>query len=207
MNTTVSPELVSPEPELVTLTLLTTARHLSRDARLDALIATAIEHGTNLATAAGADRDQIAAALVGYDDQPDRVADTPTIHPGPCELGPVTPGNIIAGRCRVRAVCSCGTVLTAWTTTRLDGQFTEHQAIERPPADVLDRAPTKQDVRDWPDFYISGPGRAVASRTACPHDYRVTDSCPGCDYDQEQAANEPDPDHGLDIIRDRENGL
>jgi hypothetical protein len=54
-----------------------------------------------------------------------------------------------------------------------------------PPDEVLNRAPTVADVRRWPEHYISGPGRAVASKTHCPHRYYLTDSCPGCDADEE----------------------
>ncbi|MFC9874855.1 hypothetical protein [Nocardia salmonicida] len=60
----------APASELITLTLLTTARHLSRDARMNVLLDTAIEHGQQLAAAAGAAPDQIAAAVIGYDTAP-----------------------------------------------------------------------------------------------------------------------------------------
>lgn len=40
--------------------------------------------------------------------------------------------------------------------------------------------PTVEDVRTHPDYWIAGPGRLVAERTHCPHDYYLTDSCPCC---------------------------
>jgi hypothetical protein len=40
-------------------------------------------------------------------------------------------------------------------------------------------------IREFPEYYIAGPGRERASETNCRHDYRLTDSCPGCDLDQE----------------------
>jgi hypothetical protein len=55
-----------------------------------------------------------------------------------------------------------------------------------PPREVLDRAPTPRDVRAYPDYFILGAGEKVARTTQCSHGYYLTDSCPGCDRDQEQ---------------------
>jgi hypothetical protein len=60
--------------------------------------------------------------------------------------------------------------------------------------------PTHADVKAHPAYFISGPGRDIASSTQCAHGYYLTDSCPGCDYDDDQAA--PDPDlcaHGYSL--------
>lgn len=54
-----------------------------------------------------------------------------------------------------------------------------------PSADVLAKAPTAATVKAYPDYYIVGPGRKIADATLCSHGYRLTDSCPGCDYDQD----------------------
>lgn len=54
-----------------------------------------------------------------------------------------------------------------------------------PPASVLCRPPTVDDIRRWPDYFISGPGREVAGQTRCRHDYLLTSTCPGCDADYE----------------------
>jgi hypothetical protein len=54
-----------------------------------------------------------------------------------------------------------------------------------PPADILATTPTAQTVILFPDYYINGPGRAVASTTLCDHGCHLTDSCPGCDHDQD----------------------
>lgn len=50
-----------------------------------------------------------------------------------------------------------------------------------PPADVLSRPITRADVAQYPEYYILGAGREIASTTRCPHDYHLTDSCPCCD--------------------------
>lgn len=62
-------------------------------------------------------------------------------------------------------------------------------AIEsrRPPADVLAKQLTRQVVAEYPDWFLSGPGREQAERTQCAHGYNLTDSCPGCDADEEAA--------------------
>ena len=53
------------------------------------------------------------------------------------------------------------------------------------PSEVLTRPLTPADVRNWPDYFIGGHGTDAAHSTRCPHAYRLTDSCPGCDADQE----------------------
>lgn len=65
-----------------------------------------------------------------------------------------------------------------------------------PPASVLARTPTVADVRAWPQYFIAGPGYAIASTTDCGHGYHLTDSCPGCDADAQ--ANGTDGDRLLD---------
>ncbi|QIS00974.1 hypothetical protein F5X71_00300 [Nocardia brasiliensis] len=93
---------------------------------------------------------------------------------------------MLFGRSRVRADCACGITISAWGAAQLRELYARHLTIPRPPAEVLAKdSPTVADVRLWPDFFISGPGRAVASCTHCPHDYYLTDSCPGCDADAE----------------------
>lgn len=59
-----------------------------------------------------------------------------------------------------------------------------HEWAPVPPADVLTKLPTVDVVREWPDFYIAGPGQALASAMPCPHAYHLTDSCPNCDAEQ-----------------------
>lgn len=58
-----------------------------------------------------------------------------------------------------------------------------------PPADVLNRTITPADVRAYPDYFILGPGRAIAEVTNCGHDYHLTDSCPNCDADNDDSDN------------------
>lgn len=107
----------------------------------------------------------------------------------PCQLGPIHPGHPLFGRPRVRAACGCGVVFTAWDDAQLRDLYAEHLTVPVPPAEVLAQdAPTVADVKAWPDFFMAGPGRAVAQATECPHAYHLTDSCPGCDHDEEQAA-------------------
>lgn len=45
---------------------------------------------------------------------------------------------------------------------------------------------TPELIRQYPEYYIAGPGREQASQTNCRHLYFLTDSCPGCDADQER---------------------
>lgn len=109
----------------------------------------------------------------------------------PCQLGPIGPLPPLFGRPRVRADCACGYFFGAWDEPQLRDMFADHLTIPRPPAELLAKdAPTLDDVRDWSAFFITGPGRAVASMTRCPHDYLLTSSCPGCDADQERAEAE-----------------
>lgn len=111
------------------------------------------------------------------------------MHITPCELGPTSPLPPLAGHPRVRAECACGTTFGAWDDAHMRDKFAEHLAIAKPFADVLEKdAPTAIDVHAWPEFFITGPGRAIASQTPCPHEYRLTDSCPGCDADRDRAA-------------------
>ena len=51
---------------------------------------------------------------------------------------------------------------------------------ELPPRATLLAPPTKDTVRRYPAYYISGPGRLLAEQVLCEHDYRLTDSCPCC---------------------------
>lgn len=103
----------------------------------------------------------------------------------PCQLGLIHPGRPLFGRPRVRADCGCGYFFTAWDDAQLRDLYADHLTIPTPPAEVLAKdAPTVADVRRWPDFFISGPGRAVAQVTECAHAYKLTSSCPGCDEDQ-----------------------
>ncbi len=114
------------------------------------------------------------------------LADQLAIREGDCEL--VHRPSILAGRTRVAAHCTtCDVPLSAWTIEEVQANFARHQAIPAPPAEILDRPITKSDTRAYSDYFISGRGRAVASTTMCPHMYYLTDSCPGCDADQEAA--------------------
>lgn len=106
----------------------------------------------------------------------------------PCHLGPITPAPMVRGHSRVRADCGCGYFFNTWDEARLRDHYAAHLTIPAPPAEVLAQdAPTIADVKLWPEFFISGPGRAVAEKTHCPHkSHYLTDSCPGCDYDADQ---------------------
>ncbi|MGW4114793.1 hypothetical protein ACWEFJ_28295 [Actinosynnema sp. NPDC004786] len=76
------------------------------------------------------------------------------------------------------------------------GHLTGCPEVDAPP-------PTIADVRRFPEFWVSGAGHAIASRTHCPHGYYLTDSCPGCDADQDQAAaGLPDCPGRAEVIRD-----
>lgn len=49
-----------------------------------------------------------------------------------------------------------------------------------PPEQIINALPTKEVVRVHPNYYIAGPGRVIADRVLCEHDYHLTDSCPCC---------------------------
>lgn len=110
------------------------------------------------------------------------------MHITPCSLGPIGPLPPLNGRPRVHADCACGSYFGAWDEAALRNKFAEHLTIPRPPAELLAKdAPTVADVTAWPEFFITGPGRAIAQVTRCHHNYCLTSSCPGCDADQERA--------------------
>ncbi|ASR36600.1 hypothetical protein BAY61_18125 [Prauserella marina] len=67
----------------------------------------------------------------------------------------------------------------------------EVEKAPAPPGDVLARAITRDDVRRYPTYFIWGPGRDIASRTDCGHGYYLTDSCPGCDADEDNLHQSP----------------
>lgn len=70
--------------------------------------------------------------------------------------------------------------------SRLDNYFARIAAnASVPPADVLARPITAADVKAYPDYFIIGAGRDIASHTLCDHGYYLTDSCPGCDADDD----------------------
>lgn len=43
---------------------------------------------------------------------------------------------------------------------------------------------TRAIVRDFPGYYLTGPGRARASEIQCEHKYKLTDPCPSCAADE-----------------------
>ncbi|MUL39613.1 hypothetical protein FZ103_00190 [Streptomonospora sp. PA3] len=49
------------------------------------------------------------------------------------------------------------------------------------------RGLTPADIAADPEYWIAGPGRVLAEATPCGHPggYRLTDSCPACDADEE----------------------
>jgi hypothetical protein len=61
------------------------------------------------------------------------------------------------------------------------------RAINVPPPAILSKAQlTRHDITAWPDYFLRGDGQSWATSTDCPHGYRLTDSCPGCDADVEE---------------------
>lgn len=64
--------------------------------------------------------------------------------------------------------------------------MTEQSAnAPRPPVSVLLRRLTPADIKAYPVYFILGPGYDIASKTLCGHGYHLTDSCPGCDADED----------------------
>jgi hypothetical protein len=49
-----------------------------------------------------------------------------------------------------------------------------------PPREVLVQKPTGEIVREYPAYYLSGPGWFFASLVDCGHGYWLTDSCSCC---------------------------
>jgi hypothetical protein len=96
---------------------------------------------------------------------------------------------------RVDAVHEGQPISTQGSVKRKDG--TRFVWGHVPPVIALRTLPDRDTVRTWPDFYISGPGRAVAELTDCgpvdsPHGYNLTDSCPLCDALDDEDAPEAD---------------
>lgn len=55
-----------------------------------------------------------------------------------------------------------------------------HRLAQIPPEQVINVLPTKEVVTAYSDYYIAGPGRVIADRVLCEHNYHLTDSCPCC---------------------------
>lgn len=88
---------------------------------------------------------------------------------------------ILFGRDRFSASCqTCGVPCTGWTEEAARAEFEAHKAIPAPPADVLARPLSKAIFDQFPEYFITGRGRVIASQTDCGHGYRLTDSCPCC---------------------------
>ncbi|WP_043737497.1 hypothetical protein [Nocardia asiatica] len=106
-----------------------------------------------------------------------------TTTPPACSIGGFTlyPRGGLGGHDVYCAKCACGYPIRGWDLDDANANFDRHLAIPAPPADVLARTITLADVRAWPEYFISGPGRAIASQTDCGHGYYLTDSCPCCD--------------------------
>ncbi|MFE3280062.1 hypothetical protein [Nocardia sp. NPDC059239] len=91
------------------------------------------------------------------------------------------PGAGLGGHDVHRGTCACGITVRGFTLAGAQADYARHAAVPAPPADVLARPITRADVQANPDYFISGPGRAIASQTDCGHGYYLTDSCPCCD--------------------------
>ncbi|ALG07642.1 hypothetical protein [Kibdelosporangium phytohabitans] len=88
-------------------------------------------------------------------------------------------------------VCSqCGAPVTVDPCPVHGPAATDRAALDGgiPPVSVLARPITAADIRKWPRYFLDGPGRKLAEQTDCRHGYRLTDSCPCCDAEQEPAA-------------------
>ncbi|MBP2323300.1 hypothetical protein JOF56_003685 [Kibdelosporangium banguiense] len=80
-----------------------------------------------------------------------------------------------------------GGLTAPYVLARESNQHPLTLALETRTEQLRTDAPTVADIKADPKYWISGPGRDVASRTKCPHEYRLTDSCPNCDADLELA--------------------
>ncbi|HEV2931263.1 MAG TPA: hypothetical protein VGW74_21485 [Propionibacteriaceae bacterium] len=63
-----------------------------------------------------------------------------------------------------------------------------------PPPEQLTVLPTATAVREYPEFWLTGPGRAVAGRVDCGHGYYLTATCPNCGADQGPALRRATPE-------------
>lgn len=68
------------------------------------------------------------------------------------------------------------------------GPMAEHWFLDAysplPPAEIFERGLNKLDAHRYSN-YLYGPGYSILSATKCRHEYYLTDSCPGCDADEE----------------------
>jgi hypothetical protein len=79
---------------------------------------------------------------------------------------------------------------STWSPSRdgLESSLRAAAPAEKEPDDERGQGqPTYADVKRDPRYWIAGPGRSVAEQTNCSHGYRLTDSCPMCDADDEAA--------------------
>lgn len=53
-----------------------------------------------------------------------------------------------------------------------------------PPVEIFERGLNKLDAKRY-THYLYGPAYSILSATRCRHEYYLTDSCPGCDADEE----------------------
>ncbi len=68
-----------------------------------------------------------------------------------------------------------------WDADRIeDDSMTDGFAYPVPDSPKLAGKVTATDIGLYPEYYVSGPGRAAAEGSDCPHGYRMTDSCPNC---------------------------
>ncbi|WP_435108022.1 hypothetical protein [Nocardiopsis synnemataformans] len=100
-----------------------------------------------------------------------------------------------------------GVYLTQGGRWELPSDHPAHRATHRPawdwgmdayPLEEIS-APTPQDLRTCPGYWIQGPGHELASRTPCGHQdgYRLTNSCHACeDANEAPAGTDPDATTG-----------
>lgn len=108
----------------------------------------------------------------------------------PCSLGPIDWQRPLASPMRMGATCACGIGFQSLDEAGVREQYAAHEAIERPPAEVLARElPTLADVQRWPGFFIGGPGDRYARTANCPHDMALSTlvACPVCLADRDRA--------------------
>ncbi|MGY1946651.1 hypothetical protein [Nocardia asiatica] len=87
----------------------------------------------------------------------------------------------IGGRTRYSFSCvTCDVFCSGSTEDEARAAFEAHRSIPAPAPAGFDVPLTAAIVSEYPEFYISGPGRQIASATDCGHGYWLTDSCPCC---------------------------
>ncbi|MFC4128968.1 hypothetical protein [Nocardia rhizosphaerae] len=92
-----------------------------------------------------------------------------------------TETNTPGGETIVFGVCDpCGLPIQAASRGDAETRFDHHRTIPAPPAEVLARPATPDDVDDYPEWFLNGRGYPVAVAAKCVHGLALVSFCSGC---------------------------